>query len=142
MFPLAAFNQRVVFSILVISSMFDKYIQTKAFKTYHDQRCTIITPDTAKQLKGIPECSNVLLHILDKLSEFETIIEHFRGLRVQGKNKGKCFALIHKTLRTSHSVFDDAQAIMQFGSRTPIVYVPGGLPTRLWKVAVVYELFE
>ena len=141
-FPLEAFNQSVVFSILVIPSMFGKYVQTEAFKSYHDQRCSIITPDVAKQLNVIPEGSNVLLHILHHGVEFESVITHLQRLCVESKNQAKCYALVFKSSKDLHPSFSDARTVMQCAPQTPIVLIPNGTIIRLWKRTLVYELFE
>ena len=142
MFPFEAFNQRVVFSTLVIPSMFGSYSQTNAFKSYHDQKCSIITPDVVMKFTEISEGSNVLLHMINLGKEFDDVIDHLQGLRAQSKNKAKCFAIVHKSSKRLHESFNDAHAVMQLASRTPIVYIPGGTIARLWKTTCVYELFK
>ena len=134
--------KNVVFSTLVVSQTLKPYIQCKAFQSYHDQYCTILTPDTLSTIFHIPEGSNVLLHILYHEGEFSSVWDHLRKVWLNGKMNGKCFALTRKMPKMWDGSAQIARKILQFAPRIPVLLIPDGQTVRLRHPIRLYELFE
>ena len=140
LFPQEYFKD-VVFSTLVISCTLEPYAQSTVFKSYHDQCCTILTPATLSNIKGISQGSNVLLHVVNHDAEFIPVLRHLREMWISGTIRGKCFTLSRKLPQLDGSLLS-ATKVMQFASRTPVLLIPSGHTVRLRHPVRVYELFE